>query len=164
MSWWSNQGQDSQWHPEKVFLLLKLDGAVWPLHCFPYTGLWRFIICTRSSALHCSIPAAQLHIPAYACMWGVCVHVHPSQNTYVLVLAVLFYFTFKILTSWIKCFNRRVEIKLFKLIENLKLHISLSIVSSKLVQLMTESKLVPRVYTCNFNNEAGKAGGFRVWG
>lgn len=130
--------------------------------------------------LHCSLTVYHLHkqfcssllyssriaIHSCICLCVRCVRAHPPQPKHLCVCAccILFYFTFKILTSWIKCFNKRVEIKLFKLIVNLKLHISLSIVSLKLVQLMTESKLVLMVYTCNFNTEEEKAGRLRVWG
>lgn len=114
-----------------------------------------------SSLLYSSMTAAHSCI----CLRAGCVHAHLPQPKHLCVCACyIFYFTFKILTSWIKRFNRRVKTKLFELIDNLKLHTAISIVSLKLVQLMTESNLVPMVYTCNFNTEEGKAGGYRVWG
>lgn len=119
MAWWSNQGQDSQWHPEKVFPLPSLDGAVWSLHCF----LTLFSVYHRHKQL-CSSLLYSSRIATHSC---ICLHVryvsaHPPQPKHLCVCAccILFYFTFKILTSWIKCFNKRVEIKLFELIVNLK--------------------------------------------
>lgn len=109
--------------------------------------------------LHCSLTVYHLHkqfcssllyssriaIHSCICLCVRYVRAHPPQPKHLCVCAccILFYFTFKILISWIKCFNKRIEIKLFELIVNLKLRTSLSIVSLKLVQLMTESKLVP---------------------